>query len=250
VQSLSPSESTLWLVDLARGGTSRLSSGPGRNDSPVWSPDNKRVVWAGDRSGPQAFYIKNVNDAAPEQLLFGSDVPFKNPVAWSPDGNWIVVGQLDQGTAQNIYLLEASGKKEPALFLRGPARDNAGPVSPDGKWLAHMSDDSSRFELYLQSFPTPGRKVQVSEKGAVNAWWSRDGRQLTFLGGDLRSLWRVDLQPAESMGVGTPRQFATLPPDVVWVAAMPDHRRFLAIAPERTGTGSVTVVQNWLKALR
>ena len=250
VQSVSPSESALWLIDLARGGTSRLSTGAGRNDSPVWSPDGARVVWTSDRTGPQNFYIKNVNDGAPEQLLFGSEVPFKNPSSWSPDGSRIVMVQLDRGTAQNLYLLDTSGKGAPSPFVVGPARDSTGLVSPDGKWLAYASDESSRYELYVQSFPTAGRKVQVSERGAITGWWSKDSRQLTYLSGDLRGIWRVALEPGESMRAGTPRQIATLPPDIVWVAMMPDGQRFLAIAPERTGTGSVTVVQNWLKALK
>ncbi len=156
VRSSSPSESSLWLVDLARGSASPFSSGRGRNDTPVWSPDGARVVWASDRDGPQDFFVKNVNDAAPEQLLFRSDVPFKNPVAWSRDGNWIVMTQLDPDTSQNVWLVDASGAKAPSILVREPARDNGGPISPDERWMAFTSDVSGRFELYVQAFPVPG----------------------------------------------------------------------------------------------
>jgi len=206
-------------------------------------------VWAADPDGVQNLFAKNPNDGAPEAPLFTSDVLFKGPSAWSPDGHWIVMTQLDPGTAQNVWLLDASGTKAPTAIVRGSLRDYGGPVSPDGRWMAYVSDESGRFELYVQSFATPGRKVQISEKGSRSAWWTRDGRQLIFAGSDLRSLWRVDIQPRETLGVGTPRQFATLPAETMWVDAMPDRQRFLAIAPERTGTGSVTVVQNWLAAL-
>ena len=91
--------------------------------------------------------------------------------------------------------------------------------------------------------------MQISENGATRAWWTRDGRRVVLLGSDLRTLSRVDLQPGETLGVGTPVQFARLPADIVFVDAMPDRQRFLAIAPERTGTGSVTIVQNWRAAL-
>jgi eukaryotic-like serine/threonine-protein kinase len=249
VKSISPSESSVWLVDLARGGAAPLSTGKGRNDTPVWSPDGARIVWASDRDGAQNLFVKNVNEGGPETPLFTSDVLFKAPSAWSRDGQWIVMTQLDADTAQNLWLLDASGTKAPTAIVRGPGRDAHGVVSPDGRWVAYRADDSGRFELFAQSFPTPGRKVQISEHGAGVAWWTRDGRQLIFLGGDLHSLWRVDVQPGETLGVGTPRQFATLPADIVWVDAMPDRKRFLAIAPERTGTGSITIVQNWLAAL-
>jgi serine/threonine protein kinase len=249
VRSTSPSESDVWLVDLARGGATPLSSGRGRNDNPVWSPDGARVVWAADRDGGQSLFIRNVNDAAPEQLLFKSDVPFKNAVDWSRDGAWIVMTQLDQDTSQNVWLVDASGTKPPTIIVRGPVRDNGGPVSPDGRWIAFTSEESGRFEAYVQSFPEPGRRVQVSDTGAVRTWWTRDGRQIVLLGSDLRTLSRVDLQPGETLGVGTPKQFAKLPADLVWVDAMPDRQRFLGIAPERTSTGSVTLVQNWHAAL-
>ena len=99
------------------------------------------------------------------------------------------------------------------------------------------------------AFPGGGRRVQVSEAGARLAWWSRDGRQMVFASDDLRSLWRVDIEPGESLRVGTPKQIALLPPEIIWLDATPDLKRFLAIAPERTGTGSVTLVQNWRAAL-
>jgi Tol biopolymer transport system component len=207
-------------------------------------------VWASDRDGTQKFYVKNVNDGSAEQMLFGSGTPFKNPTAWSPNGQWITLTQLDPAAAQNIYLLDATGTKEPTLIVQGRARDIGGPISPNGRWMAFFSDESQKIQLYVQSFPAPGRRTQVSDEGAVIAWWAGDGRQLYFLGDDLRRLWRVDVQTeTATFTVGTPKQIATLPDEIVWVAAMPNLQRFLAIAPERTGTGSISVVQNWRAAL-
>jgi hypothetical protein len=249
VRSTSPSESSLWLVDLARGGATALSSGRGRNDSPVWSPDGSRVVWAGDRDGAQNLFIKSIYDAAPEQQLFGSEPLFKNPSAWSPDGRWIVMTQLDQDTSQNVWVLDASGATPPSVLVRGPVRDNGGPVSPDGRWVLVSSEDSGRYEIYAHAFRRPGRSVQISESGATRAWWTRDGRAVVLLGSDLRTLSRVDVEPGDTLGVGKPRLLTRLPADNVFVDAMPDRQRFIAIAPERTGTGSVTILQNWRAAL-
>jgi serine/threonine protein kinase/Tol biopolymer transport system component len=250
VRSTSPSESALWLVDLTRGSASPLSSGSGRNDGPVWSPDGTRVVFSADREGPENLFVKTVADAAPEQPLFRSDALFKGPTAWSPDGQWIVVTELDPVTVQNVWLLPAGGGALKPL-VTGPTIDTGGRVSPDGHWLSYISDDTGRFQLFVQSFPAPGHKVQVSQSGAAAAWWTSDSRQVVFLGDDLRGLWRVAVEPGlgGALTVSTPVQLAELPPNILAVDAMPDRQRFLALAPERTGTGSITVVQNWRAAL-
>jgi len=250
VRSTSPSESTLWLVSLARGGAIPLTTGPGRNDSPVWSPDGKRVAFASDRDGPQNFYVKTIDDATPEQLLYASDVLFKNPAYWSSDGQWLTVTQLESGMAQDTWLMPASGKGELKPLVRGRARDNAGPISPDGKWLAFSSDETGRFEVYVQAFPDAGGRTQVSQQGGAGEWWTRDSRQIVFAGADWRSLWRADVQSGKDLHVNPPRQFATLPSTTIWVDASPDRQRFLVLAPERTGIGSVTVVQHWLADLK
>jgi Tol biopolymer transport system component len=249
VRSTSPSESDLWLVDLARGGASRVTSGHGRNDAPVWSPDSKRVVFSSDRDGNEDVFVKTLGDASPETPLFRSDHPFKQPTGWSPDGRWIVITQLDADTAQDVWLLPAFGKQTLVPFVLGPARDNGGPVSPDGRWLAYESEDSGRFELYVQSLPVPGQKVQVSEEGAGVAWWTRDGRGLVFVDERKTSVWRVDVQPGATLRFGTPRRVARLPPGVTSLDPLPDRQRFIAIVPEHAGPGSVTVVQNWRAAL-
>jgi Tol biopolymer transport system component len=249
VRSTSPSESSLWLVDLARGGASPLSTGRGGNTNPTWSPDSTRVLFAADRDGPMDFYIKNVADASPEQPFYRSDLLFKSSTSWSSDGQWIILDQQGSGTAQDIWLLPASGSKELKPFLRSPATERGLSTSPDGHWIAYTSNETGRVQVYAQAFPEPGHKVQVSQDGASQGWWTRDGRQIVFVDDKRQSLWRVDVESGATLRVGTPRQVATLPPNVIAVDAMPDRQKFLAIVPERAGPGSVTVVRNWRAAL-
>jgi serine/threonine protein kinase/Tol biopolymer transport system component len=247
VRSTSPSESALWLVDLNRGSAVPLSSGPGRNDSPVWSPDGTKVAFSADREGAANVWVKTVGDARPEQPLFRSDVLFKNPAAWSPDGAWIAMSQLDPVTAQNIWLLPTSGGNLKP-FYAGPTRENAGPISPDGKWMAYLSDQTGRYEIYVQAFPSGGHTAQVSNGGGGLAWWTPDARQLVYLDDQMRTLWRVDVESGGSLSLGTPIKMASLP-SIVSMSAMPDRQKFLALAPERVGVGSITIVQNWRAAL-
>jgi len=249
VRSTSPSESSLWLAHLARGGAAPLTSGRGRNDGPVWSPDGKRVAFASDRNGFQNIYVKAVDEATPEQLIHRSDVMFKGAVAWTPDGQSIIVVQLDPKSAQNIWLLPASGSDKMTPLVRGAFRDIGGPVSPNSQWFAYVSDDTNRFELFVQPLGRPGPKVQVSHDGASIWWWTKDGRQILFVDSALRTLWTVDVTTGATFSAGTPKQLATLPQSILAMDAMPDRQRFLGIAPERTGIGAMTIVQHWRRAL-
>ena len=245
VRSVSLTESSLWLADVARGNATPLSTGAGRNDAPVWSPDSTRVVFASDRDGPQDLFVKSVNDASPEQPFYRSDVLFKNADAWSADDKWIVLRSDAATTQQDIWLLPAAGKAAATPFVVGPYRDHWGRPSPDSKWIAYVSEDSGRGELWVQPFPKPGKRTQVSSTGALMSWWAKDGRQLYFVSGDLSSLWAVDVTPGEPIGIGTPRRLATLPPGIITIDAMPDRQKFLVLVPEHSGAGSITIVRNW-----
>jgi len=250
VRTDSRSESSLWLADLERGGATPLSRGGGLNQSPVWSPDGARVVFASDRDGPTNLFVKEIADAAEERPFYGSPVDFKIPAGWSPDGKWIVLQQVDPDTQGNIYLLPADGPPTPQPYVQGPTSDSSGPVSPDGKWMAFLSEGSGASELYAQPFPVPGRQVKISTGGAIAAWWTPDQKRLLYLNGSAKALWTVDVEAADTLRVGTPRPLWALPSGTSFVDAMPDRQRWIALAPEHTGSGSLTVVENALAGLK
>ncbi len=248
VRSQSASEASLWHLDLVHGGAVLLSSAPGRADHPVWSPDGSKIVFSSDRAGRVDFYVKTLGDASPEQLLFRSPIDFKGPASWSPDGKWIVVTQVDPRGAQNVWLLPTGGATEMTPLVTGPTRDVGGPVSPDGRWLAYASDETGRLQLYVTPFPGGGRHIQVSREGASMAGWSPDGRVLRIVGDDGRTIWRVDVTPGATFSAGTPVRVGQLPAGIV-ALDMTSDGRFLAMVPEQTGSGSITVVQHWPAAL-
>ncbi len=248
VRSTSPSESTIWIADLARGSVAPITSGHGRNDSPVWSPDGARIAFGSDRDGAQNIFVRALGDAAPERALYQSDVLFKGPDDWSPDGRTIAVGQLDPDTAQNIYALSVAGGPITPI-VRGPMRDTAARFSPDGKWLSYATDETGQFQIMAQPFPGPGRAVRISQDGALDAWWSKDGREIVYVSDQVDSLWTVDLAPGATLRPGVPRRIATLPHEISSIDAGPDLQRFLVVMPENTGPGSITLVQHWRGAL-
>ena len=123
--------------------------------------------------------------------------------------------------------------------------------SPDGKWLAYMSDDSRTLNLFVQSFPKPGPPVIVTTKGATAIWRSRDGKQITFVNDTITELWAVDVDGSgASFRAGTPRMIGTLPKALVSLSAMPDRDRFLALVPENAvATRTITLLTNWTALL-
>jgi Tol biopolymer transport system component len=245
-RTISPSESSLWLIDVATGGASQFSSGPGRNGSPVWSPDSSKIVFASDRDGAADFYLKAVGSTSPEQPIYRSPSLFKYPNSWSPDGKWIVFAQVDPVTTQNIYLLPADGSSAPKVFLGGPSRQVGGVISPDGRMMAYSGDETGRYEMYITPFPSGGGSVQVSHGGAIFAWWTPDGRQLLFAD-ESRSVWRATV--AANLTVGPPQPVAQLPSILRGGDFAPDRQRYIGPVPERTGPGSITIVQHWRAAL-
>jgi len=249
VRSISPTESSLVVVDVARGSAVPLSSGGGRNETPNWSPDNTRVVFSSDRGGAQDLYVKTLADAAPETPLYQSSALFKTPSDWSRDGKWIVFFQLDPDTAYNIYTVPATGGAA-TLAVRGQNRDVFGRISPDGKWLAYLGEfGESGFQLCAQAFPAPGRSIQLTTGGASALWWTNDNRQIVYVSG--KELWRVNVQPngPDLRVVGEPVKLGALPPGLASIDAMPDRQKFLALVPDRLSVGSITVVQNWTAGL-
>jgi hypothetical protein len=132
--------------------------------------------------------------------------------------------------------------------VEGRQRDLAGFVSPDSRWLSFLAEESGRFELYVQPFGRPGPRAAASTEGALFYWWARDSRALTFVDPTRTLLSRVTFDPASGR-LDAPQRIGTLPPDLLWMDAMPDKQRFLALLPERAGPGSITVVQNWQRAL-
>ena len=133
-----------------------------------------------------------------------------------------------------------------------PYSEDAGSISPDGRWMAYPSDESGRFEIYVQSFPTPRTKYRVTSEGGVGrVWWRADGKELFTLSADARKVFVVDVQAGEEFRSDTPRVLMTLPRATAAIGATRDFQRFLVSAPIDENAGfSLTVILDWTAALR
>jgi eukaryotic-like serine/threonine-protein kinase len=244
-------KSDIWIADVERGGATRFTSAPGLNQEVVWSPDGSRILFAGDRDGPRDFFLKPASGATPEESSYASAAMFKDPRSWSPDGKVLVFEQLDPQTNRDLWLLPMDGDRTPKLYLRTPFIEASGTISPDGQWMAYLSDESGRSEVYVDTFPTPRNKYRVSDQGAFSVFWRKDGRELAILSADLRSLLVAEVSAGADFHASAPRQIVALPQGTVFAQPTPDFQRVLAAVPVSENSAStLTVVLDWIGALR
>ena len=170
--------SDIYVIDLVRGASSRLTFDPGDDRDPVWSPDGSRIVWGANRDGAFQIYQKLASGVGQEELLLKADVTI-SPDSWSADGRFLLYSRFEQKTNTDLWVLPLAGDRQPALFLQTPFSEVSGRFSLDGRWIAYTSNDQGRFEVYVQTFPASGGKWQISTNGGNQPWWRSDGKELT-----------------------------------------------------------------------
>ena len=191
----------LWLVELARGVTSRFTFDPGNDIYPVWSPDGSRIVFGSDREGGVPTCIRS------GQTAWGSRNPSSSRArtccrtVFRPTGASSSTAPSSNGRSQ-IGIVPLVGEQTLRLFDPSRFIQFGSQVSPDGRWLAYNTDESGRFEVYVQSFPAPGGgKWQISKDGGWFPRWRRDGRELFYYASDER-LMAVPVRSATRLDVG------------------------------------------------
>jgi hypothetical protein len=249
----------LWLIDLARNVPTRFTS-QGNNITfmPVWSPDGARIAFASARGTPPNLYQKATIGAGAEQLLLES-VSNSQPTDWSGDGQAIVFAAMDPQTQWDLWTmpLSTAGERRPVLLLRTEFNEHLGRMSPDGRWLAYVSDESGANEVYVRPLPGPGPKKRVSANGGNEPKWRGDGRELFYLSADERVM-AVAVHDGTNLDFGSPaplfrvrtgptRNFGY---DVNY-AVTRDGQRFVmrALADEAESAPGTTVVLNWRGSL-
>ncbi len=243
----------IWLLDLVRSTSSRLTFDAATDTAPIWSPDGARVVFSSNRGGSFDLYVKHSGGVGQEELLLESEQG-KLPDDWSGDGRFILYRSQDAKTGLDLWVLPLEGDRKPQAFLQTPFNELQGRFSPDGRWIAYMSDESGRNEVYVQSFPVSGGKWQISTAGGVQPRWRGDGRVLFFVANG--QVMAVDISAAQdkTLTAGMPRQLfradlaSTTNERNAWDVTA-DGQRFLINSEASAAPGQnrpVTVVVNWL----
>ncbi len=234
------------LIDPETGINTRFTFDEATDRYPVASPDGSEIVFASDRTGYDDLYIKPTTAAGDGEPLLQSEES-KQPTDWSRDGQFVLYTNLSSTTSRDIWVLPRSGDTAPSPFLQTVFEERHGRFSPDGRWVAYTCDESGRFEVYVQSFPSMGNKRQISAAGGQQPRWSDDGSRLFYLAPD-RTLMSVDLTIGSSVESSTPRPLFVAPISLASdrYAVSGDGERFLMpTVAGGTGVPPITVITGW-----
>ena len=249
----------IWLADLVRGTSTRFTFDPASDYLPLWSPDGSQLAFSSNRMG-RIFnlYQKPSSGAGNEELLLQSEVN-KYVMDGSSDGRFLIYSNQDPKTRHDLWVLPLSGDRKPFLFLQTQFEEYHARFSPDGRWTAYISNESGKYEVYVQSFPKPSGKWQVSTNGGIQPRWRRDGKELFYLGLDGK-LMAVAVKSDATLEIGAPTalfEARTLYGTAVNISARQEYdvtgdgQRFLLnVDLSDDASNPITVVLNWTAGLQ
>jgi eukaryotic-like serine/threonine-protein kinase len=243
----------VWLLEFARGVLTRLTFDSGIDSYPIWSPDGKRIVFQTARNGTADLYQKTFDNAANEEPLL-SNPQSKLPYDWSADGRFLIYRNIDAKTGWDLWVLPMAGDRKPFSFVQTNFEERDAQFSPDGKWIAYQSNESGRFEIYMQPFPGGGTKIQISTNGGAQVRWRPDGKELFYIALDDR-LMAVPIHinsDGKAIDAGAPAPlFATHVGGAVQIIyrpqymVSPDGQRFLMSTVSEEAASPITIMLNW-----
>ena len=245
----------VWLIDLSRGGSSRFTFDSGVEWGPAWSPDAKRIAFAGNGSGGRmpSLHVKGLADAGTGESVVpaGGEPQFPWDWAQTPAGQFILYPDRTPTTGSDLMLLPLQGDRRIRPWLRTRFDESEARVSPDGRWVAYVSTESGRRDVYVRPFDGTAEAIQISTSGGITPRWRRDGRELYYLapGGNMVA---VAVQDGAGFHVGNPAHLfhvEVATDDFGQYDVSPDGQRFLVNTGGGSQAPSVTVDMNWTAAL-
>ena len=240
----------LWVLELARGVSKRLTSNQASERAPVWSPKGDRIAFMSPRAGVPDLYITAADGSGAEELLLKSDHS-KTPTSWSRDGGLLLFHAYEPPNSANLWMLPLGREGKASSYLQTRFAETEARFSPDMEWIAYTSNESERNEVYLRRFaPTTsgfaaGGAIPVTKDGGSQPRWRQDSRELIFLGPG-GAIMSVDLVPEGGrLRPQTPTLLFTVPDGAHWDVTA-DGKRFLVALPSgESALAPLTITLNW-----
>jgi len=240
----------VWVSDVAAATMERLTN-RAVNDRPEWSADGRRVIYTSTRSGKAGVWWQPIDGSAPAEQLLASDAEPVREAVLTPDGRSFVYRVDASQTKRDIWMKALDGKQPPVPLLKSPNDEKQPRVSPDGRWMLYISDESGREEVYVRSLLPGGGRALVSVNGGGEPLWAPDGRHAYYRTSD--QVWEATLAFAPAPRVTVRRQLFRGPYATDAFHAnydvTPDGRGFVMVKPVGENR-RVLIVVNWVRELR
>jgi serine/threonine-protein kinase len=240
--------SDVWVSEPERGTMTRLTF-EANNASAIWAPDGKRLIFSSDRSGPFNMYaIQSDGLERVERLTTSENIQM--PTSWSADGK-LAFTEWDPSAGFDLWLLTPDGR--PESFLRTSFNEIGAMFSPDGRWIAYVSDESGEYEVYVREYET-GVKHPISVGGGTEPVWSPNGRELYYRNKAWMMAVSIEMEPR--FAAGKPEMLFEAPYAESTAAypnfdVAPDGNRFIMIQSTlESSATTVVVVLNWFEELK
>ena len=246
----------VWIHDVRRPIKTRLTFAPGQDYSARWSATSNEIIFNSTRGGDRALFITSADGSSEAKELFDTPGQEDNPHDWSRDGRFLILHISDPDSGRDLWYLERKDDgswSDPVEFLKTPFEERVAFFSPEGRFVAYVSNESGRDEVYVRPFPPGGGKWQVSESGGTQPRWSRDGKEIFYVEGDTLIAVSVNTKPTFSVGA-MERLFSdshlanAFPQQTYDVAA--DGQRFVMVDNLGDPQYTIHVVQNWFEEFR
>lgn len=237
----------LWIFDFERSLLTRASFDQEWSGWPVWSPSGLEIAYSGERAGHVGLYRRNAKVGRSSESL-GSSSFDDFLYDWSQDNRYLIYCEVNPTSKLDLWVLPLTGNQTPRPFLRTPANEDWPQFSPDGNWVAYVSDESGRNEVYVTSFPGAEGKWQISTDGGSMPRWA--GGELFF---ESAAGQMIAVQTRSSLGrfewTSQRGLFLNPIPGSVYDVS-PQGDRFLMMTPaDGKNTNELTVIVNWHAAL-
>ncbi|HWP83559.1 MAG TPA: winged helix-turn-helix domain-containing protein [Terriglobia bacterium] len=244
----------IWIYSLSRETMVRLTT-DGINSLPLWTPDGSRVVYQSTKAAGSNLYWQPVHGRGPEERLTPGSPGTQYPGSFTSDGRLFLYSEIHPQTKRDLLLLPLDGERKPAIFLQTPYDETTPRVSPDGRYVAYVSDESGHNEVYVQPLRGSAAKLRISANGGSEVVWGHHGE--IFYRAD-NSMMAVPVRTYPTLEIGRPRRLF----EDIYLAGSgrsanydvtPDGNRFLMLKPVELPTSAsapIHVVLHWSEDLK
>jgi hypothetical protein len=248
----------IWIYGLERGTSRRLTDEEGSEYWAIWTPDGKRIVFNSTRTGhPAAPLLWKPADGSSPAELFTEGKNHQQPKSWSADGKVMAITEgLDPETGIDIFIVRIDGDRKPEPFLNSRFNEIQPLFSPDGRWIAYVTDESGRDEVYVRPYPGPGDLIPISTDGGMEPVWNPDGKVLYYRDASGDKMMAVSFIAEPELRVSKPRLLfeGKYTGGAPWgrnYDIAPDGTRFIMITEESQSEKptQINLILNWAEEL-